>query len=307
MPSVSDRVRRPMDESMLLRLVVVSGLMRGSDLAKFYGEGAGGLDGSRSLEEFLIAGGVDPEQLKVVKRAYVETSDFGSTLIEGLRARHAAEQEIRSMRKALNVCETDQLLCIKRGEAPLPIGEMLVERGLLSRAELQNIIRQQGMITKIERYSSEARVRATLVGRLRLRELRERLRGGRAAALLLGAGLALVILVNLWLTGAFGSAPDLFSRAGSPAQHARNVQACYGNMLAELRRRQVANAEYYRGQLHEYFQRLDRAKITLDDPEAGHVRGTYPALDFGALEQIPARELPRLSGPELEKRLLRTP
>jgi hypothetical protein len=165
------------------------------------------------------------------------------------------------------------------------------------------------MITRIERYSSEARARATLAGRLRLRfrELRERLRGGRAAALLLGAGLALVILVNLWLTGALSGPPDLFSRAGGPAQHARNVQACYGNMLAELRRRQPANAEYYRGLLDEYFRRLDHAKISLEDAEAERIRGIYKALDFAALEPIPDKDLYQLSPQELEKRLLRKP
>jgi hypothetical protein len=308
LPSVSERIRRPMDEPMLLRLVMVSGLIRGSDLAKFYSQGGGGLDGSRTLEEFLTASGVDPQQLAIVKRAYVETSDFGSTLIDNLHLRRADDQKIRAMRKALNVCETEQLLAIKRGEPPLPIGEMLVERGLLTRAELDGVLRQQGMLTKIERYTSEHRERSsrTMAERMGLGGLRARIRG-QGVAVAAVAVLALVIVANFWWAGAFRNKPDLFSSARGAEDHARNLGAFYANMLAELRHRQGANAEYYRGQLRQYCERLDRDKIVLPDQDSLHIRATFAALDFDRLAEIPPRDLPRLSAADIEKRLARKP
>ena len=299
MPSVSERLRRPMDESMLLRLVMVSGLMRGSDLARFYSEGGGGLDGSRTLEDFLLASGITVEQLNVVKRAYVETSDFGSTLLEGMRMRRADEQSVREMRKALNVCETQQLLAIKRGEAPAPIGEMLVAQGRLSRQELDRIIHQQGMLTRIERYSSEARDRAAVSWRDRLRALV----AGKGTAFAAGALLVVVILANLWLAGAFRSTPDLFASARNSGEHARNVRAYYGNMLSELRRGQTANAEYYRGLLKDYLERLAAAKIALADEEADRIAGVYSSLDFAAIEKLPPPQRMALPQADLEKRL----
>jgi hypothetical protein len=304
--NVSERLRRPMDESMLLRLVMVSGLMSGSDLAKFYSQDGGGLDGSRTLEEFLTAGGVDGDHLNSIKRAYVETSDFGSTLIEGMYMRRAEEARIREMRKALNVCETEQLLAIKRGQPPLPIGEMLVDRGLLARAELEKIIQQQGMISKIERYTSEVRRRPTMGERLGLDGLRERLAGAGAAVAAV-ALLLLVVLANLWWAGALRVSPDLFASARNDAEHVRNLQSHYGNMLTELRRGQSANAEYYCGLLEKYFERLDRRKIVLDDQEVRHIREILGTLDFSRLEEIPPRDRLRLSPAELEKRLARKP
>jgi hypothetical protein len=304
MPSISERFRRPLDESMLLRLVMVSGLMRGSDLARFYTEGGGGLDGSESLEEFLLANGVDAEQLKIVRRAYVETHDFGSTLVRTLHLRHAGADELRALDRALDACETEQLLQIRRGETPMPIGEMLVERGLLSREDLQAVIVQQGMLSKIERYTTEARERTTLAGRWnRARDFL----ADRVTSLAVIGGLLLVVLVNLWLAGAFERRRDPFDRARTPEQHAEHLRACYRNMLDELRRRQPDNAGYYRETLERYLQRLDESKVVIEDPEVARIRRVARSLDFDRLGTIPAGELPGMSAPELERRLAGKP
>jgi len=304
MPSISERFRRPLDESMLLRLVMVSGLMRGSDLARFYTEGGGGLDGSSSLDEFLVANGVDPEQLKIVKRAYVETHDFGSTLVQALQLRHAGPDELSAVDRALNACETEQLLQIKRGETAMPIGEMLVERGLLTREDLQAVIAQQGMLSKIERYTTEARERTTLAGRLgRAQDFL----ASRATSLAVIGGLILVVLLNLWLAGALERPRDPFDKAGTPEQHADNLKAHYRNLLDELRRGRPENATYYRDLLEGYFRRLDQSKVVLDDGEAAHIRRVYKKLDFERLGTIPSRELPGMSAGELEQRLSAKP
>jgi len=295
-----------MDESMLLRLVMVSGLVSGSDLAKFYSAGGGGLDGSQTLEEFLASRGVDAQHLNVLKRAYVETTDFGSTLLESMYLRRADEARIREVRKALNVCETEQLLAIKRGEPPLPIGEMLVERGMLSRQDLDGIIRQQGMISRIEHYTSEVRRRPDAIERLGLGGVRSRLLG-KGTAVAAAIGLLLVLLANLWWAGAFRSQPDPFALAGGPEEHARNVRAGYGNMFAELRRGQTANAEHYRGQLDGYIERLDQAGVVLNDAEVARIRGVLPKLDLTRIGEIAPGDRLRLSQQELEKRLVRNP
>lgn len=307
MPSISERLRRPMDESMLLRLVLVAGLMSGTDLAKFYAQGGGGLDGSRSLEDFLAEHGVDAEQLKVLRRAYVETRNFGSVLLEYLSIRHAPPDRLREVERAMTCCETEQLVQIRRGQTPLPIGEMLVERRIIARQDLMAIIEQQGMARKIERYTSEAHQRATLAGRMRLPEVQAWLARHPAAPTLLAAGVVLAVGLNLLVFGSFGGRGDPFRAARNPAEHAANLSREHARMLAEARRLQYANAEFHRRRLADYLRRLAEAKVVLEDAESQHVKDVLPTLDFQLAGRIPAQELLALTPAELEKRLARKP
>lgn len=311
MPSISERVRRPLDESMLLRLVLVTGLIRGSELAKFYAAGGGGLDGSKTLEDFLLEHGVDSAQLSTLKRAYVETHNFGTTLVDYLRARHADEDKLAAAAADLSVCETEQLMDIKSGKPPRPIGEMMVERGHINAGEIDELIRRQGMMQKFRRYSEAHREMSTLAGRLHLKELRARLKRAKMLPIVLAVALLIAIVWNLWSFGVLRTAADPvfpgirgnFAAERNHDPHVRNIYSHYANLIDALRSRDMTAAEHYRGALDTYFQRLSEEKVHIEDLAVVRIQSLYSVLDFGKLKDIPPRDLPLISLEELEARL----
>ncbi len=315
MPSISDRLRRPLNESMLLRLVMISGLVSGTDLAKFYAADSGGLDGSQSLDEFLKQHGVDIKQLDAIKRAYAETSDFGTVLLRHLSSRHADETKLRAASRALNACETAQLMAIKKGKKARPIGGMMVELGHISTGDLDDIIHQQGMLHKIKHYAERARLNSTLAGRLGINEARKKLTLGRALPILLGVGVVLVILLNLWHRGCFDAPKGPEHEAwggefkpGKVDQNIKRINQHYANMITELKRvdprdPDLRNAEHYRKLLDVCFTDMKTTKTMIDEPSVLRIRTVYLKLDFEKIKEFSVEELPSLGTADIEARL----
>jgi len=315
LPSISERLRRPLDESMLLRLVMISGLVSGTDLAKFYSTGGGGLDASKSLEQFLTEQGVDAQQLEAVKRAYAETSDFGTELLRHLRNRHADETKLRAARRALNACETAQLMAIKKGKKSRRIGEMMVELGHLNAGELDELIHQQGMLHKIKHYSEQARLKSTLAGRLGLDEAGKKLTLGKVLPAVLVVGLAIVVLLSLWHRGCFDSSlkpeREAWGGAFNPGKVNHNINKInehYANMITELKKVDPQNpdftgAERHRGLLDTCFADLKKTKTMIDEQSVLHIRQVYRNLDFEKIKQFSAAELPSLGTADIEAKL----
>jgi hypothetical protein len=310
LPGYVDRtLRRPLDESMLVRLVVVGGLISGTEVAKFYAQQPG-LRGTQSLEQYLLDKGVDPQRLDAIKRAYAETDTVGALLLRFLAQQGADETKLRAARRALNACETAQLMAIKKGKAAKPIGEMMIELGHVSADDLTRIVSKQGMLRKVEQYTEQARVESTLAGKLGLHKPGRKIKLSVGLAAVVFAGLGLVVLLNLWTGGAFDTEvrweEQVFGgefNAANTTSHIRMITQHYANMMTELRRRSPRNAKHYRKMLDAYFKQLETAKISIDDPEIQHIRRTYSQLDFSALEKIPVAQLPRLSNSELEAKL----
>ena len=308
MPSVSDRLRRPLDEAMLLRLVMAIGLVKADELTKFYA-GGGGRQGGQNIQEYLAARGVDVTRLDAIKRAYAETPDFGTLLLRFMRSRAADDAKLRAVNRALNACETAQLMAIKKGKRAKPIGEMMVELGHITVGDLELLVAKQGLAEKVTRYAEEARVKSTLAGRLGLDRPGRRDLLVKAGVIALGIGLVVVIALNLWLgRGESDKSVDelVFGGSFDPAntnQHLHMIGGHYENMLTELRLRNVRNAQEYRGRLDKYFKALEVSKVMLEDSNIQHIRKTYGRLDFSKLDAISAQELPKLSLPQLEARL----
>ena len=313
MPGYVDRYfRRPLDESMLLRVVVVSGLVSGTDIARFYATESG-LSGSRSLEDYLHDLGLTPEKLDAIKRAYVQTEQVGSVILRFMRSRGADDTKMRAATRALNACETAQLMAIKKGKPAKPIGEMMVELGHITEEGLEKIISNQGMARKINHYEEQIRLEKSLPGRLGLLRLRKKLRFGRLGVGLVLLALLSIALFNLWYLGWLEGRPDPkeapFGGAEfRPADTRHNtalITQHYGNMLTELRFGSISNARHYKAMLDACFGALEEAGTEVDDKELEHIRRTYDRLDFQKVKDIPRKTLPLLTAEQLEKRLRR--
>jgi hypothetical protein len=304
-------VRRPLDESMLLRVVVMSGLVSGTDIARFYAT-TDGLKDSMSLEEYLEQLGIDAEKLDAVKRAYVNTEQFGSLVIRFLRSRGANDAALRAASRAMNACETAQLMAIKKGRVAKPLGEMLVELGHISNDDLPRIVGKQGMARKIGEFDEQIRRESSLAGRLGLHSARERLKITVPRLLVLAGLVVTVALLNVWYQGAFVSAPDRSSlvfggafQPGDSERHLKMIDQHYRNMITELKTGSLVNARHYRKLLDEYFAALEKADVTVDDDIVAHIHKTYPKLDFKRLVRIPKAKLAALSDSDLESRLMK--
>ncbi len=310
MPGYADRYfRRPLDESMLLRVVVVSGLVSGTDIAKFYAKESG-LSGTQTLEEYLHELGISAEKLAAVKRAYVQTDQFGSVIIRYLQSRGADEAKMRAASRALNACETAQLMAIKKGKPARPIGEMMVELGHITHDALERIITNQGMARKINQYEKQIQHENSLAGRLGLNRLRDKLKISKSGVALLVLVLLVVGLFNAWYLGGLESHPDknaiVFGGKFNPGdtnQHIKMISQHYSNMITELKADNLPNARHYRDMLEDYFTALKKAGVDLDDSDIERIHEVYSKLNFEKIKGIPRGTLPRLSTQELEKRL----
>jgi hypothetical protein len=295
---------------MLLRVVLGCGLITPEELTKYYAQGSGGV---QSLHQFLVAHGVDVHRLGAIRRAYAETVDFGSALIKHLRnVRHVDDARLRAANRALNACETAQLMAIKKGRRAKPIGEMMVELGHITAAELDQLIINQGMLQRVQRYTEEARQHSSLLGRLGLTDLRRKISAGRVGLACLVCVLALVIFCNLRRGGLIGSTPtreaEIFGKPFDPHdidQHIKMTMQHYRNMMTELRLKHVSSAKHYRQLLDTYFTALDQAGMPVEDQQMRHIQNVYERLDFEKVYDIPAAEMPKLTDLELEARLRR--
>jgi len=285
---------------MLFRLVLASGMVRGPELVRFYYRELNRPGGPRPLEQILVRHGVEARQILSLKRAYVETPDFGAALLTHVSTRVGGPARASRIEKELGACETEQLLKIRRGEPPAPIGQMLVRRGLISERELHQALELQGLMTRAERYAAEAGVDRSLAGRLAPPELRGRL---PAAALVAGTILVAAVLADLWLTGALCRRADRFGAARGEEDHVRNLAGLYEGMLDEVRLGETRQAEACRGRIWEYFGQLTGAGVRLRDPRARHIQQACGDLDFGRLVAIDPRDLPRMSDEDLETAL----
>jgi hypothetical protein len=294
---------------MLLRLVLACGLITHKDIAGYYAR-RGASTGVRSLQQFLLSHGVDLSSIDAVRRAYAETIDFGSLIINHLRnVRHLDETRLRAARRALNACETAQLMAIKKGRPAKPIGEMVVDLGHITAAELDQLVVDQGMLQRVRRYAEEARRQPSLAERLGLDGLRRKLTPRRLALAGLVAVLAVVAYCNLCGEGPRGAMTremEVFGREFEPhdtEQHIKMTVRHYGNMMTELRLGRVDNAEHYRRLLATYFAAMELAGVPVEDQQMLRIRNTYKKLVFEKVREIPAAELSGLSDLEVEARL----
>jgi hypothetical protein len=293
---------------MLLRLVVLGGLVSGTDVAKFYARD--GLRGSMSLEQYLQQLGVDPSRLDAIKRAYAQTEQFGSLVLRYLKTHGADDTKLRAANRALNACETAQLMAIKKGKTAKPIGEMMVELGHISDDELEKIVGKQGMLRKIDQYEDQIKEESSLAHRLGLNRARGKLAVGLGGMAVLVGILVLVVLLNLWSQGAFSSTPEAeryifgggFS-ARDTEHHIRMINQHYANMITELRLKNLRNARHYKDMLDKYFAKLEQEKVRVEDSDVVHIRDVYAKLDLTRVQTIPAQQLPRMSVAALERRL----
>jgi hypothetical protein len=303
--------RRPLDDSMILRMVVVSGLVSGTDVARFYARQSA-VQGTQSLEEYLQELGIDRVRLEAVRRAYLQTEQFGSLLLRYLRTHGADQTGLRAASRALNACETAQLMAIKKGKAAKPIGEMMRELGHVDERGLQAILRKQALPAMLEELEAVIRQESSLAGRLGLDRFRAALRTHRRLVALLVAALLLTAGFNLWYLGILDGAPGerqtLFGGSFDPRDaegNARIIAQHYRNMMIELRNGSPGNAQHYRGNISKCFRLLEEADAVPRDAEVDHIRKTCDRLDFARLKHLPASRLPTMTRTELEKELSR--
>jgi len=331
MASPSARFRRPLDDSMLIRLALMSGLVSTEEVEEFYRLERLPAGKPTSFEEFLGSKGGDMARLEIVRRAYVETSDFGLHVVRYCRSRGISEEALGRLERALGDCETQQLLMVREGETPPRIGEMLVERGLIRRSALGEIVRQQGMIGRIARYDEARRARRRWPVRLGLLGADGRVHRRRlaiyAAVVALGAAGAVSLS---WPRSSkhpiFGDLRGPEARPEAQALHDANLLGHYDNLLRALKERRYADAEDYRGRLRGYFRDLEAAGVNLLGGKAvdlrrryhrparhrakviterlGAIRERFEELDAARIRATSDRDLSRMTLDQVEARAL---
>jgi hypothetical protein len=296
---------------MLLRMAVMTGLISGTAVAKFYATvGSPGSASRTSLEDYLATQGVETARIEALKRAYAETSDFGTLLLQQLRNKHVDEAKIRGVARALNACETAQLMALRKCKTAKPIGEMMVELGHVSQEEVDQIVQAQAVIKRVDGYEIEARARASLAGRLGLLDAQGRLHRNRLIATAAAVcAIAVAIAVNVVVFGnkrddtiTDPTAPQAIPKSDAAA-HARMLRQHYGNMLTELRMRNPGNAEHYRRKLLEHARFLTESGMQIEDAAIRRMVVGCPELNFARLSDVNPVDLARMTDAQLEARM----